>query len=148
MSDTIKCSGLQDPFNCAAVGGVMDLLLPYMQGMLFESAMCNRGPHRIPKGSVLYTQCSVRALAGYALVHCLPRVCFPTILQPTHKSLQVNVSTAGWMSTVPLESLTALHSDSTSLTAALFDWHGSREAAEYCAQGVMEVTLSGLESPF
>ena len=76
-----------------------------------------------------------------------PRVWFATIFEPTQQSPQVNVSTAGWVSTVPLESLTALHSDSTSLTAALFDWHGSREAAEFCAQGVMEVTMSGFESP-
>ena len=77
----------------------------------------------------------------------LPRVYFATIFEPTQQLPQVNISTAGWVSTVPLESLTALHSDSTSLTAALFDWHGSREAAEYCAQRVVEVTISDFERP-
>ena len=73
------------------------------------------------------------------------RLCAPVITLPFQKGcrrllLQVTISAAGWMSSVPLASLTALHCGADSFTLALFDWQESRHAAEFCTLNVMQAS--------
>lgn len=55
--------------------------------------------------------------------------------------MQVDISLAGWLSKASLNSLTAVHCTTEYVILALFDWHGTPNAAQFAASCVIKVAF-------
>ncbi len=53
--------------------------------------------------------------------------------------LQVEINSAGWVAEAGLTDLVAMLTTNDILLVALFDWHGTTSAAQFCAQHIKKV---------
>lgn len=77
----------------------------------------------------------------------MPSACFGDGARDTKRVqrhvLQVYVSTAGLLSSSPLSRLHVVDVKDDGIFAALFDAHGSKDAAEFCTDTVLQVSSPG-----